>query len=190
MWQPVLFDDDVHMTESQDRHRILGLPPRVVELWDHTPHWHQLYQEEASLLRQTIGEYLVDIQHVGSTCIPNIKAKPIIDLLGGVISLEQGLLLVKPLGAIEYSYLGDKIVRGHHIFGKGINRSYLFHVVEYQSAAWTDMITFRDILIRNPQIALSYEALKEKLCVEYANDRTRYGDAKTSFIDRVIEENA
>lgn len=174
------------MSAENDAAKVLGLAATIVRLCDHTPVWGQLYIEEELRISEALRGQCLDIQHVGSTFVPGLKAKPIIDILVGVRDLKTGLSLVEPLSQIEYTYLGDTLVPNHLVFGKGLQRSYLLHVVQHLSDAWTRVIAFRDILRSKPSIASRYEVLKVLLSKQYHNDRTGYGEAKTVFIDAVL----
>ena len=168
--------------------RTLGLPAKTVRLRDHDSAWPELYRREEALLRQVAGGVLLGVQHVGSTCIPGLKAKPIIDILGGVEALAQGQELALSLRNAGYHYLGGHLVPEHHVYGKGEDRTHLLHVVEYNSSAWRRVIAFRDILLEYPDLAARYEALKIRLSGEFSNDRAAYGEAKTAHIDRILAE--
>lgn len=167
---------------------ILGLPPKTVRLRSHASAWPELYRREEALLREVAGGVLLSIQHVGSTCIRGLKAKPIIDILGGVEALAQGRELAGPLRKAGYDYLGGDLVPNHHVYGKGEHRTHLLHVVEYNGSAWRRVIAFRDIMLEYPDVAARYEALKIRLSREFSTDRAAYGEAKTAYIDRILAE--
>jgi GrpB-like predicted nucleotidyltransferase (UPF0157 family) len=176
-----------HEPSQQLRRTPLGLPSGVVRLCKHDSQWGQLYLTQEVLIRKAIGCQLLDLQHVGSTCIPNIKAKPIVDILMGIESLPQGLSLVEPLSRIQFEYLANALVPGHLVFAKGSPRTYLLHVVEHTGAAWMRVIAFRNILLCSPPIAARYEALKVALSRQFHDDRAGYAEAKTEFIDRILK---
>ena len=166
----------------------LGLVTGTVLLKEHDVGWADLYRAEEALLRKILGDILLDIQHVGSTCIPGLRAKPIIDILAGIEALAQGPALADSLRNAGYRYLGGHLVLGHHIFGKGVARTHLLHVVEYQGGAWRRVIAFRDILRKYPGIAARYEARKVQLSCQFRSDRAAYGEAKTPYIDSILAE--
>lgn len=166
---------------------VLGLAQTQVRLHAPTPLWAGLYGEEKARLRAALGSALLAIEHYGSTSIPGIKAKPIIDILAGTARLEDGPTLIEPLAALGYDYAGDKVVPGHHIFGRGEARTHLLHVVEYGSVIWTEAICFRDALRADPKLAREYEALKIVLSEKYAERRADYTAAKASFIQSVLD---
>jgi len=167
---------------------VLGLPAKTVRLTDHDSVWPELFRREEALLRQVAGGVLLSVQHIGSSCIPGLKAKPIIDILGGVETLAQGQELALPLRHAGYHYLGGHLVPEHHVYGKGDNRTHLLHIVEYNGAAWRRVIAFRDILLKYPDVAARYETLKIGLSRQFPDDRPAYGEAKTAHIDRILAE--
>jgi GrpB-like predicted nucleotidyltransferase (UPF0157 family) len=165
----------------------LGLPPNVVCLRDHSSAWRKFYNDEALELKKTLGHRLLEVQHVGSTSIAQLKAKPIIDILAGVGSLSDARYFVKPLATLGYDYLGDSLVHEHHVFAKDPQLlRFLLHVVELGGNAWKRVITFRDILRKNPIVAEQYEDLKVLLSRQFGDDRDAYAEAKTTFIDASI----
>ena len=174
--------------EESDKHfGVLGLAQTQVRLHAPTPLWAGLYREEEQRLKTALGPALLAVEHYGSTSVSDIKAKPIIDILAGVARLEDGPTLIAPLAALGYDYAGDKVVPGHHIFGKGEERTHLLHVVEYGSEIWDEALRFRDALRADCHLAREYEALKITLSEKYAERRADYTAAKASFIQAVLE---
>lgn len=166
---------------------VLGLASTQVRLADPTPLWAQLYSEEAARLSAAVGAWLLGLEHYGSTSVPSLKAKPILDILAGVGSLPDGLLLAAPLAALGYEDMGTGVVSGHHLFGKGEDRTHLLHVVEYRSAIWTEALCFRDALRADPALAREYETLKMRLSELYAESRAEYTAAKAVYIQSVLD---
>lgn len=174
------------MDSQDDYHNILGLEHKKVQLVDPTPLWQSFYLDEEQRIRHVIGHLILDIQHVGSTAIPGIKAKPIIDMMAGLPRLDMGLECVEPLEAIGYDYAPHAGIPGDHVFGKGVARTHLLHVVEYGGSVWIDELAFRDALRRDRVLAMDYEDLKIRLAREFPGDRARYTEAKGEFIRGVV----
>lgn len=164
----------------------LGLRKGTVLLVDHNPAWSQAFTAEAARIRAALGPMVIDLQHFGSTSIPTIRAKPILDLLLGIADFDRGPLLAPALAAIGYDYVPHAGVPNDHIFGKGADRTHLLHVVAYDGPNWRRNIRFRDRLLANPALAQSYETLKDHLAVEFADNRPAYTDAKQEFIDAAV----
>lgn len=167
---------------------VLGLAQTQVRLHEPNALWAGLYLEEEQRLKAALGPALVGIEHYGSTSVGGIKAKPIIDILAGIARLEDGPVLVAPLAALGYEYAGDTVVPGHHIFGKGAERTHLLHVVEYGSPIWNEALRFRDALRADHHLAREYEQLKVSLSEQYAERRSEYTAAKAAFIQSVLDE--
>ncbi len=164
----------------------MGLASGIVCLAEPNSRWAGLFQAEADRVKAGLGPALLGLEHYGSTSVPGIKAKPILDILAGVETFAEGLGLAAPLAALGYDYAGPDIVPGHHLFGKGAVRTHLLHVVEYQSVIWNEGLQFRDALRADPALARSYEALKVHLSRQHAESRAEYTAAKTVFIQSVL----
>ncbi|HEX8844469.1 MAG TPA: GrpB family protein [Pyrinomonadaceae bacterium] len=169
-----------------DSHSVLGLEHGAVRLSDHTQLWADLYLEEEKRIKAAVGHLIVDLQHIGSTAIPGIKAKPILDMMAGVAQLEKALLCKAPLEAIGYDYIAQAGIANDYVFGKGVARTHYLHVVEYGGAKWTDHLRFRDRLRSDPVLAQAYERLKEELSRKFSDSRAKYHDAKSKFISEVV----
>src|SRR6185503_19220240 len=168
-----------------DDDSILGLEHRVVSLHDYTPLWADLYREEEIRIRAAVGHLIIDLQHIGSTAIPGIKAKPILDMMAGIAQLDQALLCQAPLQAIGYDYIVGAGIANDYVFGKGAARTHYLHVVEYGGEKWTNHLRFRDRLRNDPELAQAYESLKEELSRKFRDSRAKYHEAKSEFINEV-----
>lgn len=166
---------------------VLGLAQTRVRLRAPTPLWAGLYRDEERRLKEALGPVLLAVEHYGSTSIGGIKAKPIIDILAGIRRLEDGPALIGPLAVLGYDYAGDAVVPGHHIFGRGEERTHLLHVVEYGGVIWQEALCFRNALRADAGLAREYEALKIILSEKYAERRADYTAAKASFIQAVLD---
>lgn len=167
-------------------HGVLGLERGIVRLHDYNPLWIELYREEEERIKTAIGHLIIELQHIGSTAIPGIKAKPILDMMAGVPRLDQALLCQAPLEALGYDYAVRAGIANDCVFGKGLARTHLLHVVEYGSAEWTNHLRFRDRLRNDSELAREYERLKEELSLKFSENRAEYTSAKSKFICKVI----
>ncbi|MHC4481723.1 MAG: GrpB family protein [Planctomycetota bacterium] len=150
------------------------------------PAWPKKYADEARRLWGAIGSMIEDVQHIGSTAIPGMAAKPMIDIAVAVADNAVVTSLIPPLAGIGYECRGLLAgIEGHHFFRKGDPRKYYLHVFERGSAFWAARIAFRDYLISHADEAAEYRALKERLAGEYADDRTSYTAEKKAFVERV-----
>ena len=158
-------------------------------LVDYDPKWPILYEEEEASILGVIGDFIVDIQHIGSTAVPGLGAKPVIDIMVAIRHLALIEKCVQPLQTIGYEYLGEYGIPGRHYFRKPPGRphsTHHLHVVERESDFWERHILFRDFLRAHPEEAQRYYQLKRELGAKFASDRDAYTEAKTSFIESVV----
>jgi GrpB-like predicted nucleotidyltransferase (UPF0157 family) len=111
----------------------LGLHGGENRLVPYDSAWPTLYQHEEARLRDHLHNAIVAIEHYGSTAVPGMKAKPIIDILVGVDKPDKWSLCKKPLEGLGYDYAENAGVPGHHIFGRPQGRQFLVHIVEWKS---------------------------------------------------------
>lgn len=143
-------------------------------------------------MEQGIGPWVVGgIHHVGSTAVPGLDAKPIVDILVGVEDLETSRACFEPLAELEYlhaPYLPDEM----HWFCKPDpgRRTHHLHLVPHGSPRYRDELAFRERLRVDPEKARDYAELKHRLAARFESDREAYTDAKADFIARVIAEAA
>jgi GrpB-like predicted nucleotidyltransferase (UPF0157 family) len=158
---------------------------------DYNQRWPALYEEEKASILALIGEYVVDIHHVGSTSIPGLGAKPIIDIMIGVRDLAFVEHCVLSLQSLGYAYLGEYGIPGRHYFrkpaGGGIqDRTHHIHMMRTDHSQWRRHLLFRDFLRSHPEDAKRYDLLKRELAARFGADRDGYTDAKTEFIEGIL----
>ena len=167
---------------------MIGLQRGTVKLVPYSPEWPRLFAQEERLLRASIGAYVVDIQHVGSTAIPGMEAKPIIDIAVALRRLEDVEKCVEPLERLGYEYKGDEGHPGRHFFAKGdpSRRTHYLHMVEWNSASWKELLCFRDYLRQHKEVAEEYGRLKRELAQKSRGNRDLYTPGKAEFIESVL----
>ena len=170
---------------------MLGLKRGTVELLPHQPEWDAQACAAIALLKRLLGDAAVDIQHVGSTAIPAIHAKPIVDIAVGVRALEDTLSHIESLERAGVLYRGEDHP-SQQLFVMGNDerdiRTHHIHVVPWKGLAWNHYIAFRDYLNAFPEKAREYDALKRSLAARFADDRPRYTAGKQALIDRLLLE--
>lgn len=166
---------------------MIGLERGIVRLAPYTPEWPRLFEEERRLLEVTIGHVLLGVEHVGSTSVPGLDAKPVIDMAAALRRLTDVEGCVKPLENLGYEYKGENGLPERHFFAKGCPRTHHLHMVRFDSAFWREHLLFRDYLRRHPSTAGEYALLKRRLAAEFEADRAAYTEAKAPFIRRVLE---
>lgn len=164
---------------------MVGLKRGTVKLVPYRRQWVNSFKQEKKKLFARLGNLIIDIQHVGSTAIPGIYAKPIIDMSLGIKNFKDAKKLIKPLDTIGYHFykkFGRQI-----LFAKGPDkkRTHYLHVMKYNGAKWKGDLLFRDFLIRRPAQAKDYTRLKQRLAKQYPNDRERYTAGKKYFIGKI-----
>jgi GrpB-like predicted nucleotidyltransferase (UPF0157 family) len=167
---------------------MLGLKKGFVELQPHNEHWHRLFAEEKARLQQAIGERVVAVEHVGSTSICGISAKPVLDIAVAVEKFSDGEKCVRPLENLGYQYRGEHGIAGRHYFVKGEPRTHHLHMVELNSDFWRSQLIFRDCLLRNATVAGEYEKLKKDLARKHFQNREAYLAGKSEFIEKVLQD--
>jgi len=169
---------------------MIGLKRGVVELRTHNPQWEELFKQEKELISSVIADFLVDIQHIGSTAIPNIVAKPIIDIAVAIDSLDNIEKIIPPLKNIGFIYRGEQGIPDRHMFVKGGEnyRTHHLHVMQKDHYEWDKHILFRDFLKKHSNDAKQYSELKKLLFIRFGNDREKYTDSKSEFIQNIIEK--
>ena len=167
--------------DSPDSKYGLGLEQGVNRLADYNPLWPLAFSEEAARIKAALGDLALAIEHYGSTSVPGLRAKPIIDLQIGVADIRDGLRFIEPMASLGYDYAGDQGILEHHIFGRGKARTFLAHVVVYEGQQWFHALRFRDRLRSEPDLRAAYEALKLDLAAT-TTSRADYTAGKTDFI--------
>ncbi|OGY80497.1 MAG: hypothetical protein A2550_01360, partial [Candidatus Jacksonbacteria bacterium RIFOXYD2_FULL_43_21] len=167
----------------------LGLQRGTVRLEPYNPEWKKLFESEKSALEEMLGDKFIAVEHVGSTAIPGIKAKPILDLMLAIEDLENWEWVKEPLTKLGYEFRRDfRKEQGHILFVKGPeeNRTHYLKITESDSDFWNEHILFRNYLVNNPQYREEYQNLKEKLFDEHAGNREPYTKGKEEFVRKIL----
>ncbi len=167
----------------------IGLNSTQVRLSSNSTHWNELFNIEKEAILSVLDIDPIQIQHIGSTAINNIQAKPIIDIMLGV-KPEQVTEIMPLLKLIGWVYKANFEPKEWHFLAKEINGyvTHHLHVCHYNSNFYKEHIAFRDILNREPVILQEYEEIKQTMCASYANSRKEYTSAKSDFIVSVINK--
>jgi GrpB-like predicted nucleotidyltransferase (UPF0157 family) len=169
-----------------DQEALIGLGKGVVRLAPYETGWTELYAVERARIEAVIGPHILNVQHVGSTSIPGIAAKPIFDIAVGVADFEAARVCIAPLEVLGYDYHGENGIPRRHFFTRGSPTQYHTHMHEVTSRAWGNLVLFRDYLLRYPEEAQAYLALKQRLAKQYRHDRRAYTEGKAVFIERIL----
>ena len=165
----------------------LGLRRGSVAVEPHNSEWEVAAQQIISKLREILGDTAVDIQHIGSTSIKDICAKPIIDIVVGVRDFRDILGLNGVLEDNDFIFRGQDVPDQYlYVCGDENTRTHHIHTVIYDSEAWNNYINLRDYLNCHKAEAQAYSKLKEKLARQYPDDRNRYTELKSGLIAEIL----
>jgi len=158
---------------------------RIVQVVEYNPNWPAMFLAESQLLRDTLGEQVVDIHHIGSTSVPGLAAKPIIDILLEVLDVFTLDSFDQDMIGIGYIPRGELGIPGRRFYIKGgQDRTHHIHAFNSGSEGSVRHIAFRDYLTAHPEIARQYAELKKRCARECDNDSEKYCDLKDGFVKR------
>ncbi|MEP6618121.1 MAG: GrpB family protein [bacterium] len=166
----------------------LGLAHRTVRVVSHDPAWATLYEREAARILETLGPLGVSLvlEHTGSTSVPGLAAKPVLDILAGRDAHGDRALAITALQSAGYVHRGEQGIAGRDFFRRGEPRQFHLHLTTVSSAFWRDHQDFRDYLRTHDETATQYATLKYALAERYPANREAYIDGKTAFVGRVL----
>lgn len=168
------------MTPSQAR----------VEIVPYEPAWPRRFEEEREALRHVLTPWLAGpIEHIGSTAVPGLAAKPVVDIMAGVDTLDGSRDAIEAAATLGYCYFPYQAHLRHWLCKPSdAFRTHHLHLVPVGSAQWIRPLAFRDYLRAHAEIAAQYEQLKRRLAEEFRSDREAYTRNKAPFIDAVTEK--
>jgi len=160
-----------------------------IKIVSYDPEWAEMYESERKFLYSLLGDYVQGtIEHVGSTSVVGMLAKPIIDIMVGIESLESTEGAIKLLSNNSYCHSPYKADVMHWFCKPSPDvRTHHLHLVPFNSKLWLERIAFRDLLRSHFDVATQYADLKIELAHKYKNDREAYTQKKWPFIKKVLE---
>jgi GrpB-like predicted nucleotidyltransferase (UPF0157 family) len=169
------------------RRRSLGNDD-AVEIAAYDSAWPAAYERERALIAGALGDMVAAIEHIGSTAVPGLGAKAILDIMVGVRTLAEGDRCIRPLERLGYEYRGEAGVPERLYFRKLTDglRTHHIHMVELGSDFWQRHLLFRDYLREHPDEARDYYELKVRLAERFGTDRLGYNEAKAAFIESAL----
>jgi GrpB-like predicted nucleotidyltransferase (UPF0157 family) len=167
---------------------MLGLERGLVKLEPFDDKWTMLFDQEKEILLSQLKGLIVDVQHVGSTSIEGLLAKPIIDIAIGVSSFDTIKELKEKIKKLSYFEVPVSI-DGKHIFARYKEKkiTHFLHVMMYNHNSWIDQISFKNYLRSTPDAKIEYIKLKEDLAKKFPNDVTSYTNEKKKFVDNILK---
>ncbi|MGH7141790.1 MAG: GrpB family protein [Minisyncoccia bacterium] len=165
---------------------MLGLKRGSVKLYPYQKQWSDEFEKERRRLLNKLGNLAIDVQHIGSTSVPGLTAKPILDIAIGVQRFKDAQKLAKSLRELGYNF--DRPFQHQLFFARGpdAKRTHYVHVMRYNGAKWKNDALFREYLRSHPARARAYATLKVKLAKQYAGERQKYSDGKNAFIKETL----
>ena len=159
---------------------------RMLQILSYDETWISLFKAEAEALKLLFAENLIAIHHIGSTSIPGLAAKPIIDIMAIVKEIGVVDSLEELLSAQDYQGLGEYGIPGRRFFRKGgQDRRYHLHVFQQDNPEIKRHLTFRDFMRQHPQLVKEYSQLKQQTAEDAPYDLQGYSSMKDQFIDRI-----
>lgn len=165
---------------------------RPIHVVDYDPNWPSLFDAEKALILAALGEDNLQIEHFGSTSVPGLPAKPVIDIAVGVDNLQQAEIYIPILETLGYTYEPDleNDIATRRFLWKGTPLVHTHHIsIEVPgSPVWVEHILFRDYLRQHPDEARRYQALKRELAARLVSDAEAYVRGKTDFVLSCLEK--
>ncbi|WP_419421507.1 GrpB family protein (plasmid) [Legionella sp. D16C41] len=157
-----------------------------VSLVPFNPKWRQIYKSEVNRIKNNIE--FMHVEHIGSTSIPNIYTKPIVDIMIGLDDWENKESICNDLINLDYEFFGEANVLGRLYFRKRSKNNFNIALCRYQSEIWINNILFRDYLINHLDAARTYSSLKKDILNSGEDTLLIYSSRKASFIEEIIKK--
>ena len=157
----------------------------------YNPEWRNEFLRIQSMILENIGDIILSVEHVGSTSIEGLAAKPIIDIDVVIESYEMLPIIVKRLELIGFLHEGNLGIEGREAFKRTIEDDFMpyhLYVCPKDGKGYLEQITFRDFLRENPESAQAYGRLKNELAEKYRFDREGYCNAKSDFCNEILRQ--
>ena len=167
----------------------LGTNGGHIEIVGYRPEWRVIFDKEKESILERCRPWVIEVHHVGSTSVPGLAAKPLLDIMPVVANPDDGEDAVKPMATLGYRYREDNGLPGRFYFDKIVDGRTVVHSHMYPQNQFDvrKLMAFRDHLRSHHEAALAYEGLKRKLASKYRNEREAYTDSKTAFIKCITE---
>lgn len=167
----------------------IGLKKGTVRVIPHQAKWHANFQKEKVLILSLQNKHIKDIEHVGSTSIQGMPAKPIIDIIIGIDKYSNTVKLIKDLAGIGFEFrLRPRRYQTLFVKMDGEKETHYLKVLRYRGIWWHEYMHFKDMLTSNKKLFDEYKCLKMKLVESYSNDRKAYTQSKSIFIKKVMDK--
>lgn len=153
---------------------------------EHDPHWKDLFHSEWLELERAMGDIVLSIEHIGSTAVPGLAAKPVVDIMACVGRQRDPDDYLERLSDLGYRYVEQEDEPDRIFFVKGSPRTHHLHLVVHGSATYREHLLFRDHLMENEEALREHASLKRELASRFRHDRESYSRGKREFIERMV----
>jgi GrpB-like predicted nucleotidyltransferase (UPF0157 family) len=167
----------------------LGLDAGVVRVVPYDPAWPELFAAEVARLDPILLSHggALRLEHTGSTAVPGLAAKPVLDILAGIHDESERRGVIAALQEGGHVHRGEQGIPGRDFFRRGEPRQYHVHLAVIGGSFWRDHRAFRDYLRAHADVADSYAMLKRELAARYPLDREAYIDGKSAFVQAILQ---
>ncbi len=176
----------------------IGLKKGFVKVEKYNPEWKEEFNKEKKNLKKIFGDVALSIEHVGSTSVVGLSAKPIIDIAIGVNSLEDIAKVKEKILKFSHYSIKENNADGEILMRRGVPIkqgedkpsfiTHFIHIVEIDGIKYKETLMYRDYLRKNKEVLKEYNDLKQKLAIKYQNDRKAYTKAKDDFIKSILSK--
>jgi GrpB-like predicted nucleotidyltransferase (UPF0157 family)/predicted kinase len=178
--------DTTDLTAAQVADTIWQNLREAVELLPYDPAWADLYEVERAQIASALGDLALEIHHLGSTAVPGLDAKPIIDIMVVVRHLDDAVSCIASLEGLGYTFVDYPDNVDRHFFRKGVPRTHHLHIVAAGSQSLADHLDFRDALRAQSELRQQYQELKHTLAQKHKHDRAKYSESKGAFVEESL----
>lgn len=162
--------------------------PEQIVLLPHDPGWLSAAAEECRRIAEACRPFLLRVEHIGSTSVPDLIAKPVLDLMPIARTFEEGEACIAPMRALGYWYAGDFGIPGRHLFVKGSPRTHHAHLLLDNSVEARRHVAVRDLLRSDPVMRSRYAEFKARLAPVFGCDREGFAQAKSALMREMFEK--
>ena len=166
---------------------LLGTDGGHVEIVEYRPEWAEIFERERAAIIERCRPWVMEVHHVGSTSVPRLAGKPILDIMPVVAKPDDGENAVAPMTTLGYRYRGENELPGRFYFDKIVDGRTVVHCHMYPQdhSDVRKLVAFRDRLRTQRETACEYERLKRELASRYRDDREAYTDGKGAFVNEI-----
>lgn len=177
---------------------MIGLKKGFVKVEKYNPEWQEEFNKEKKNLKKIFGDVAISIEHVGSTSVVGLSAKPIIDIAIGVDSLKDIIKVKEKILKFSYYSIKENNTDGEILMRRGVPIklsedkpsfiTHFIHIMEIDGRKYKETLAYRDYLRKNNEALKEYDDLKQKLAIKYQNERKAYTKAKDEFIKSILSK--